>query len=80
MEQEAMTSRWVNELRHQLESACHESQGRAAEATGARVVKLRAVERATTAERELNAVKVHLAETEAALQKSLEALEVEQKA
>ena len=43
------------------------------------MVKLRAVEWATTVERELNAVKVHLAETKAALQKSLEALEVEQK-
>ena len=35
------------------------------------------VERATTAEQELNAPKVHLVETEAVLQKSLEALEAE---
>ena len=48
--------------------------------TGAQEVKLHAVERATAAERELDAEKVHLAETEAVLQKSLEALEVEQKA
>ena len=80
MEQEAMASRRVNELRHQLESVRRESQDRAAEATGARAVELRAVERATAAERELDAAKVHLAETEAALQKSLEALEAEQKA
>ena len=37
-------------------------------------------ERATVTEQELNTVKVHLAETKAALQKSLEALEMEQKA
>jgi len=43
-------------------------------------VELLAVERATTAERGLDAAKVHLAETEAVLQKSLEALEMEQKA
>ena len=42
--------------------------------------ELRAIEWATATERELNVVKVHLAETEAALQKSLEALEVERKA
>ena len=34
-------------------------------------------ERATVTEQELNTVKVHLAETKAALQKSLEALERE---
>jgi len=34
---------------------------------GARVVELCAVERATTAEQELDAAKVHLAETKAAL-------------
>ena len=44
------------------------------------VAELRAVERATATERELDAMKVHLAETEVALQKSLEALEAEQKA
>ena len=41
--------------------------------------ELHAVERATAAERELHTAKVHLAETKAALQKSLEALEVERK-
>ena len=44
------------------------------------MAKLCVVERATTAERELDAAKVHLAETKVALQKSLEALEAEQKA
>ena len=48
--------------------------------TGAQAVELRAVEWATVVERELNAAKVHLSETKVALQKSLEALEVEQKA
>ena len=38
------------------------------------------VERATAAEQELNMMKVHLAETKAVLQKSLEALEAERKA
>ena len=47
---------------------------------GARNVELCAVKRATAVERELGAVKVHLVETEVALQKSLEALEVELKA
>ena len=51
MEQEAMASRWVDELRHQLESARRESQDRAPEVTGAQVAELRAVERATAAER-----------------------------
>ena len=36
-----------------------------------------AVERVTAAERELDAAKVHLAETEVVLQKSLEALDTE---
>ena len=63
-----------------MESAHCESQDWAAEAMGAWAVELRAVERATTTEWELNAVKVYLAETEAALQKSLEALEAEGKA
>ena len=44
------------------------------------MVELRAVERATTAERKLNTVKAHLVDTEAVLRMSLEALEVEQKA
>ena len=47
---------------------------------GARAAELRVVERATTAEWELNVVKAHLEETEVALQKSLEALEAERKA
>ena len=67
MEQEVMASWWVDELRHQLESTHHESQDQAAEAMGARAVELRAVERATAAERELDAVKAHLVETEAML-------------
>ena len=46
---------------------------------GARAAELRAVKRATAVEWELDTVKVHLVETEAALQKSLEALEVERK-
>ena len=50
MEQEAVALWWVDELRHQLESARHESQDRATEATGARAVELRAVERATIIE------------------------------
>ena len=69
MEQEAVASRRVDGLRHQLEFACHE-----AEATGARATELRVFER------EFDTVKAHLAETEAALQKSLEALEAEWKA
>ena len=47
---------------------------------GARAAELLAAERATTTEWGLNIVKVHLVETEEVLQKSLEALEVEQKA
>ena len=43
-------------------------------------MELLAAERATAAERELDAAKVHLVGTEAALQKSLEALETERKA
>jgi len=38
-----------------------------AEATGARAAELRAVERATTAEQELDAAKAHLVKIEAAL-------------
>ena len=41
---------------------------------------MRVVERATAAEQKLDAVKAHLVETEAALRKSLEALEAERKA
>ena len=44
---------------------------------GARAVERRVVERATAVERELDAAKVHLVVTEAALQKSLAALEAE---
>ena len=47
---------------------------------GARATELRAVERANAVERELDAPKAHLAETEAALRKSLEALEAERMA
>ena len=80
MEQEAIASWQVNELRHQMESVCHESQDLAAETTGARAAELRAVEQATAAKQELDTAKVHLAETEVELQKSLDALEVEWKA
>ena len=66
MDQEATTSWWVDELRHQLEFAPCESQDRAAEATRARAAKLLAVEW-VTAERELDAAKVHLAKTEVVL-------------
>ena len=67
MEQEAMMSRQVNELQRQLESAHHESQDWVVEVTGARATELLVVEQATTVEWGLNAVKVHLAETKAAL-------------
>ena len=50
------------------------------EEMGAWAVELRVVKRANAAERELDAMKAHLAEIEVALQKSLEALEAEQKA
>ena len=66
MEWEAVMTWWVTELECQLESAYHESQDRAAEALGARVAELLAVERATAAERGLAAVMVQLSETEAA--------------
>jgi len=46
----------------------------------ARATELLAVERAAAVERELDAAKVHLVETEAVLQKSLEVLEAERKA
>ena len=63
MEQEAVVSWWVTEL----ESAHHESQDWVAEATKAWVVELLTVERATAAERGLDAVKVHQAETKVPL-------------
>ena len=65
MEQEATISWRVDELERQLESAHHESQDWAAEATGARAVERLTVERATTTERGLDAVKVHQVETKA---------------
>jgi len=80
MGREAVMSWWVDELQRQLESAHRESQDRAAKATGAWAVELLVVEWATVAEWGLNAVKVHLAETEVVLRKSLEALEMERKA
>ena len=67
MEQEAVASWWVNELRHQLESARYESQDQATEATGARAAELCVVKRVTATEQDLDAVKDHLAETEVAL-------------
>ena len=80
MEREATMSRRVDELERQLESARCKSQDQAAEATGERVVELLVVGQATAAERGLNVVKVHLAETEVVLKKSLEALETERRA
>ena len=62
-----MASRWVDELRHQLESTHRGSQDWAAETMGARAAELHAVERATAAEREIDMAKVHLAETKAVL-------------
>ena len=61
----------VAELERQLESARRESQDRATEATEARAAELLATERATAAERRLDAAKVRQAKTKAALQKSL---------
>ena len=80
MEREATMSWRVDELERQLDSTRRESQDRVAEAMGAWAAELLAAERATTAERGLDAAKVHLAEIEAVIQKSLEALETEQKA
>ena len=68
--------RRVAELEHQLESARRESQDRVTEATKARATELLAVERAIAAERGLDTAKVHQAETEAVLQKSLVETEV----
>jgi len=67
MEQEAAMSWWVDELKHQLESTYCESQDQAAEVMGAWAAKLLVAERATAAEWGLDAAKVHLAKTEAAL-------------
>ena len=58
----------------------HESQDWAVEATGARATEMCAVERVIAAEQKLDVAKAHLVETEAALRKSLEALEAERKA
>ena len=58
MEREAMMSCRVDELEHQLESTHRESLDQAAEATGAWATELLVVERATAAERGLDAVKV----------------------
>jgi len=80
MEQEAAMSWRVDELERQLESTHCESQDRAAVAMGTWLSELLVMERATAAKRGLNAAKVHLAETKATLQKSLEALEIEWKA
>ena len=49
----------VTELERELESTHRESQDWATEVTRARAVELLAVERATTAERGLEAAKVH---------------------
>ena len=70
---------WVDELECQLKSTRCESQDRAVEAIGARAAELLAVEQVTATERGLDAAKVHLTKTKAALQKSLDALETEQK-
>ena len=79
------------ELEHRVESACRESQVRAAKAAAARAEGQRAAERATAAEQGLEAAKVRqeetevglwmsLANTEAALQEALAALELERAA
>jgi hypothetical protein len=80
MGREAMMSRRVDELQRQLEFTRHESQDRAAKATGARATELLAAEWATAAKLGLDAAKVRLTKTEAVLQKSLEALETERRA
>ena len=79
------------ELERELESAYCESQDQAAEVNEVRAAELLAAERATAVERGLDAVKARqakteallqksLADTEAALQSSLEALDSERKA
>jgi len=81
----------VAELERQLESARCKSLDRAAEVTVVWAEEQRAAERATTAERGLEAAKARqveieaglwksLADIEAALQKSLETLELERSA
>ena len=55
------------ELERELESARRESQNRAAEVTEVRAAKQLAVERATTAERGLEAAKARQAKTEVGL-------------
>ena len=57
----------VTELERELESTHRESQDRAAKVTEARAAELFMTERATAAERGLEAAKVHQAKTEAAL-------------
>ena len=59
------------EFERQLESARRESRDRVVEATEVRAAEVLAVEQVTAAERGLEAAKAHLAETKAALQKSL---------
>ena len=66
MEREAMMSRRVDELKCELECTCHESQDWAAEVTRAWATELLAVERATATKRGLDAMKIRLAEVEAA--------------
>jgi hypothetical protein len=83
-----MEHAWMAKLEHQLASARRESQD---QATAARAEGQRAAERATAAERGLEVAKAHQAETEAglrislgnteaALQESLVALELERAA
>ena len=55
------------ELEHRVESACRESQDRAAKAAVAQAEGQHAAERVTTAELGLEAAKVRQAETEAGL-------------
>ena len=62
-----MASWQVKELRHKLEYACRESQDQAAKVMGLQAAKLRAIKQATAAQQELNAVKIHLVETDAVL-------------
>ena len=64
------------ELERQLESTHRESQDRVVEATAAWAERLRVVERATTAERGLEAVNARQAKTEVGLQTSLADTEV----
>ncbi|XP_066365354.1 uncharacterized protein [Miscanthus floridulus] len=79
---------WTVELERRVESACHESQVRTTKAATARAKGQCAVERVTAAKQGLEAAKAHheeikaklrtsLANTEAALQEALVALEPE---